>query len=95
MEPGRPHTGRTDMPLTATREVAAAAGSRPALAGPPAIAAVFTSPASGRCARAELAGLAGAQPDPDLWEWDYGGYEGLTTAQIRASARAGTCGATA
>jgi broad specificity phosphatase PhoE len=24
---------------------------------------------------AGLAGLAGVKPDPDLLEWDYGGYE--------------------
>ena len=33
-----------------------------------------------------VAGLAGAPVavDPDLWEWDYGGYEGRSTAEIRA-----------
>jgi probable phosphoglycerate mutase len=37
-----------------------------------------------RAARtAELAGLADVKQDPDLREWDYGGYEGLTTPQIR------------
>jgi len=30
-----------------------------------------------------MAGLTNVKQDPDLWEWDYGGYEGLTTPQIR------------
>ena len=28
--------------------------------------------------------LAQRIPDPDLWEWDYGGYEGRTTQEIQA-----------
>ena len=32
---------------------------------------------------ADLAGLADAKPDAALWEWDYGGFEGLTTRQIQ------------
>lgn len=75
------HTGRTDMPLTERGEAIAAK-----LAGQLArrrIVAVFTSPAQRAVRTAELAGLSGAKPDPDLWEWDYGGYEGRTTAQIR------------
>ena len=47
------------------------------------IVAVFTRPAQRAAKTAALAGLAHAKPDPDLWEWDYGGYEGLTTTQIR------------
>jgi broad specificity phosphatase PhoE len=75
------HTGRTDVPLTARGEAAAAALA-PALAKRN-IGAVFTSPASRAVRTAELAGLRDATRDPDLWEWDYGGYEGLTTAQIQ------------
>jgi broad specificity phosphatase PhoE len=75
------HTGRTDVPLTPAGEAAARALA-PALAARP-VAAVFTSPAQRAVRTAELAGLPGAKPDPELWEWDYGGYEGRTTAQIR------------
>jgi len=75
------HTGRTDIPLTARGEAAAAALA-PALARRH-IGAVFTSPASRAVRTAELAGLSGAKTDPDLQEWDYGGYEGRTTAQIQ------------
>ena len=76
------HTGRTDVPLTSKGEAAAAALA-PALAARPVVAA-FTSPAQRAARTAELAGLAGAKTDPDLQEWDYGGYEGKTTSQIRS-----------
>ena len=75
------HTGRTDVPLTPAGEAAAAALA-PMLAQRD-ITAVFTSPARRALATAALAGLDNAKVDPDLWEWDYGGYEGLTTPQIR------------
>jgi probable phosphoglycerate mutase len=75
------HTGRTDIPLTPVGEAAAAALA-PMLARRN-IVAVFTSPARRAVTTAALAGLDNAKPDPDLWEWDYGGYEGLTTPQIR------------
>jgi probable phosphoglycerate mutase len=75
------HTGRTDIPLTPRGEAAAAALA-PALAKRP-IRAAFTSPASRAVRTAELAGLHDAKPDPDLQEWDYGGYEGRTTPQIQ------------
>ena len=74
------HTGRTDLPLTARGEAAAKA-LEPVLSRRD-IVAVFTSPARRAVTTAAFAGLSNAQPDPDLWEWDYGGYEGLTTPQI-------------
>jgi probable phosphoglycerate mutase len=75
------HTGRTDIPLTAAGEARAAALA-PALAGRK-FAAVFSSPAQRAVRTAQLAGLTHVELEPDLQEWDYGGYEGLTTAQIR------------
>jgi broad specificity phosphatase PhoE len=75
------HTGRTDVPLTeAGRD--AAAGLAHALAGRH-IVATFSSPASRAADTAELAGLPSPLLEPNLQEWDYGGYEGLTSAQIR------------
>lgn len=75
------HTGRTDIPLTAAG-VEAAVALAPALADRP-LVAVFSSPLSRALRTAELAGLTGVRHDPDLVEWDYGGYEGKTTAEIR------------
>jgi broad specificity phosphatase PhoE len=75
------HTGRTDVPLTAAGEAAAAALA-PELAARPVVAA-FSSPAQRAVRTARLAGLVNVKEDADLWEWDYGGYEGRTTADIR------------
>ena len=75
------HTGRTDIALT-PKGVAGAAALAPVLARRQ-IAAVFTSPASRATRTAQLAGLHATKQDPDLWEWDYGGYEGMTTEEIR------------
>ena len=75
------HTGRTDIPLTPRGEAHAKAVAP--LLSRHHIVAVFTSPAKRAVTTAALAGLDHAQPQPDLWEWDYGGYEGLTTPQIQ------------
>jgi broad specificity phosphatase PhoE len=81
------HTGRTDVALTPYgEEQARAAGEL--LAGRK-FALVLTSPLQRAMRTAALAGLGHAVVDPDLVEWDYGGYEGLTTQQIRASGRPG------
>ena len=75
------HAGRTDVALTEAGEAAASALA-PRLAHRR-LVAVFSSPLSRAMRTAELAGLTGAKPDPDLLEWDYGGYEGMTAEQIR------------
>jgi len=75
------HTGRTDLPLTgAGRENAAAIGRW--LAGRP-FAMVLTSPLERARETCRLAGYGGAaQVDPNLAEWNYGDYEGRTSADI-------------
>lgn len=77
------HTGRTDIPLTPRGEEAARrVGDR--LRGLT-FARVWTSPAARAFRTCELAGYGStAEVDPDLWEWDYGEYEGLRSAEIRA-----------
>ena len=76
------HTGRTDLPLL-PEGIEQARALRPVL-GARTFAAVLTSPLVRARETAELAGLgAGAVVDPDLAEWDYGAYEGVTTNQIR------------
>jgi broad specificity phosphatase PhoE len=77
------HTGRTDVPLTGRGEDAARRLAA-RLAGIP-FARVWTSPATRARRTAELAGFgSAAQADPDLWEWNYGEYEGLRAADIRS-----------
>ncbi|MBR8743021.1 histidine phosphatase family protein [Nocardiopsis sp. MG754419] len=77
---GRRHTGRTDVPLTEEGERQAAA-LRPLLAERR-IARVVTSPLGRAVRTAELAGLSDTVVLPDLAEWDYGAYEGITSARI-------------
>ena len=78
------HTGRTDLPLLAEGEDEARA-LVPALSGV-LFDAVLVSPLQRARRTAELAGLsAAAVLCDDLLEWDYGAYEGITTAQIRSA----------
>ncbi len=78
---GGQHTGRTDVPLTDEgRRQAEGIGrwlDRRRLA-------VWTSPLARARDTCALAGYGdSASVEPDLREWDYGVYEGRTTAEIR------------
>jgi probable phosphoglycerate mutase len=77
------HTGLTDLPLTPRGECdARRLGKR--LSGLEFIR-VFTSPLERAKRSSELAGFASrVEVDRDLVEWNYGKYEGLRTADIRA-----------
>ncbi|GII83879.1 phosphatase [Sphaerisporangium siamense] len=78
------HTGRTDIPLTPRGEEQARALASAVDGG--ALTLVLVSPAGRARRTAELAGLTGSAPydvEPALWEWDYGGYEGVSTPDVR------------
>src|ERR1041384_5229762 len=77
------HTGLTDLPLTERGERnARRLGKR--LEGL-VFTKVFTSPLRRAARTCELSGFGVvAEADPNLVEWNYGDYEGLRTAQIRA-----------
>ena len=78
------HTGKTDIPLTEEgRRQANALGAE---LKPWKFALVLTSPLQRAAETCRLAGYANrAQTRLELIEWDYGRYEGMTTAQITQS----------
>ena len=79
----RKHTGSTDVPLTdagrrQAQDVRAEVAGRE-------FVRVLTSPSSRAVETCRIAGLGDrAEIRDDLHEWDYGKYEGVTTAQIRS-----------
>lgn len=77
------HTGTTDIPLTENgRRVAKLFEP---LSAKMDFALVLTSPLQRARTTCELAGLGKlAEVDPDLMEWNYGEYEGLTPIEIHA-----------
>ena len=77
------HTSYTDLDLTPAGEQQAREVGRK-LAGRR-FAAVISSPRKRALRTAELAGLRVTEVSEDLAEWNYGEYEGITTATIRES----------
>lgn len=77
----RRHTGRSDLALTDAGKQQAAALCRPL--NRQAFSLVLTSPLVRARDTARIAGFADAAVDENLLEWDYGVYEGRTTAEIQ------------
>jgi probable phosphoglycerate mutase len=76
------HTGLTDLPLTPRGEINARALA-PRLASI-SFAKVFTSPLQRAARTSVLAGFRNvAETMPELVEWNYGDYEGITTHDIQ------------
>jgi probable phosphoglycerate mutase len=76
------HTGRTNIPLLPEGELQARATGK--LLSDIDFSLVLCSPLERAQRTCELAGLREqAVLEDDLYEWDYGDYEGLTTATIR------------
>lgn len=76
------HTGSTDLPLTPRGELKARALKEKLAVH--SFALVLTSPMQRARRTCELAGLgAQAKVEPNLREWNYGAYEGLSTEDIR------------
>jgi len=82
------HTSTTDLPLTERgREQGRRLAARLAALGAPDFALVLSSPLQRARETCELAGLgARMELEPDLVEWTYGRYEGLTSDAIEAAA---------
>ncbi|MBG0738471.1 histidine phosphatase family protein [Paeniglutamicibacter antarcticus] len=76
------YTGLTDLPLTERGEEQARS-ARAALAEID-FSLVLTSPLQRAHRTAELAGFPHAVVEPAACEWDYGDYEGVNSADIRA-----------
>jgi probable phosphoglycerate mutase len=77
------HTGRSDLPLTPGGEENA--GWLGARLAEHTFVRVWTSPLVRAARTCELAGFGGrAETDPDLVEWHYGEFEGITTKEILA-----------
>jgi broad specificity phosphatase PhoE len=74
------HTSWTDLPLTQHGEEQAK--SLASLLSDRTFSLALTSTLDRAIRTAELAGITGALTDPDLHEWDYGAYEGVTTVDI-------------
>jgi probable phosphoglycerate mutase len=75
------HTSRTEVPLTEAGRAQARQLASRLPDGP--FAVVLSSPRERALETCRLAGITEPEVSDDLQEWDYGDYEGRTTADIR------------